>query len=652
MKKIAIFAAAICCTAAASCTTLTSAYAADADIIKFAHQNIAGSQTCYSGDENMAATQTESNIKVSEDGTVSANLDNCTLFAATYSNDILTNLEAVPFTDGTAKLESPSIGMKLMFWDTDNNMKPFINAYTVDSFSKENEDTIVSVTISGGETEVRESQAEKTLEPFTAEALDENGNTVSGVTWSWSITPEIMAVVDNGVVTINSHATAGSVLTLTATAEKNGTSVSAEIKITITTAGDITYSFNEYQLAKNFDTSDSDFVAVGGDGLAGKVISSGNYSNIAVMSNSDKSGSGYFPYGNGLVSSGYYLFLGAGGNNGSPLFTIDLPEPAASGKYVNIKFAKPYCTNNGSTNRTNSAPDSAKLINIGSTTIDVQAECEYDKWYTRSIQLNSGIDSISVQLGKWAGLAIEYISVTSEPASGEIIIPEDTAGVKVMCLGDSITEGFTVAGAYRNRLCSLIEADGLNEVVDFIGDRSNGTGYDKDHAGHSGYSIANIPAADDCEGKGRQGITEILDACVGVNKPDVVLLMIGTNDILSLYKLDESKSRLETLVNGIKERMSDDGKIYFATIPYIAENAAYNKTGKTQAELNALIDTFNNGVRDIADSDDAIELVDMNSQIALTDLKDGIHPTDSGYTKMGDYWYLSIKDYLTELILK
>ncbi len=221
-----------------------------------------------------------------------------------------------------------------------------------------------------------------------------------------------------------------------------------------------------------------------------------------------------------------------------------------------------------------------------------------------------------------------------------------------MCLVDSITEGFTVAGAYRNRLCSLIEADGLNEVVDFIGDRSNGTGYDKDHAGHSGYSIANIPAADDCEGKGRQGITEILDACVGVNKPDVVLLMIGTNDILSLYKLDESKSRLEALVNGIKERMSDDGKIYFATIPYIAENAAYNKTGKTQAELNALIDTFNNGVRDIADSDDAIELVDMNSQIALTDLKDGIHPTDSGYTKMDDYWYLSIKDYLTELILK
>ena len=169
MKKIAIFAAAICCTAAAYCTALTSAYAADCDIIKFAHQNIAGSQTCYSGDENMAATQTESNIKVSEDGTVSANLDNCTLFAATYSNDILTNLEAVPFTDGTAKLESPSIGMKLMFWDTDNNMKPFINAYTVDSFSKENEDTIVSVTISVGETEVRESQAEKNGTSVSAE---------------------------------------------------------------------------------------------------------------------------------------------------------------------------------------------------------------------------------------------------------------------------------------------------------------------------------------------------------------------------------------------------------------------------------------------------------------------------------------------------
>lgn len=513
-----------------------------------------------------------------------------------------------------------------------------------------NEQTLTSVEISGGQTEVRETQGEKILEPFTAKAYDADGAEINGAVWTWSVTPEIMAEVEAGVVTINSHATAGSVLILTAQAEFNGKKVSGTVEINITEAGDMTYGFSEFSEAKTFAISDVSGVPVGNDGITVSAASGNNYSNIAVISSADKSKTGYYPYGSGFVTSGYYMFLGAGGNGSTVVFNIKLPETASSGKYLNIKYAKPQCTNNGSINRTDSAPESEKTISVGNTVIDVQTDCEYDKWYTSSVQLDSGTDTIVIRLGKWAGLAIDHISVTSEPESSEIIIPETDDSVKVMCLGDSITEGFTVAGAYRNRLCALIEADGMDSVIDFIGDRSNGTGYDMDHAGHSGYAIADIPAAEDCEGKGRNGITDEIDSYVGTNSPDMVLLQIGTNDILSQYRLDESKARLETLIEKVKSKLSAEGRIYLATIPYIAENAAYNKTGKSQEELDAQIDAFNSGVREIAEADESVYLVDMNASIELSDLKDGIHPTESGYTKMGDVWYLAIKDRLVELI--
>lgn len=507
-----------------------------------------------------------------------------------------------------------------------------------------------SVVISGGETEVRQSQSDKTLKPFTAQVYDTDGKIINGAVWTWSITPEIKAVVTDGVVTTNAHAVAGDVLTLTAAAEFNGKTASAEISITITEAGDITYSFNSYQLAKGFDTKDVSNVTVGSEGLTASVSSTGNYTNVAVMSSADKSSTGYFPIGDTLSAPGYYLFLGAGGNSGAPVYVINLPEPAGSGKYINIRYAKPECTNNGSTNRTQSAPDSAKTITIGSTVIDVQADCEYGKWYTTSIRLDSGVSDITVKLGQWGGLAIDHISVTAEPESTQIIIPEGSEAIKLMALGDSITDGFTVKGGYRNTLCSLIETDGLNEAVDFVGSGSNGSGYDKDHEGHSGWAIAAVPASEDVEGRGRSGLTENIDTWMSASKPDIVLLMIGTNDVLSLYRLNEAPARLEALIGKIKSKLPENGRIYLATIPYIAENAVYNKTGKTQSELDEIVDSYNSSVKEIAAADDIITLADINTQLTLDNLQDGIHPNADGYAKMGNFWYSLLKqDIITRI---
>src|SRR5215471_3584594 len=71
---------------------------------------------------------------------------------------------------------------------------------------------------------------------------------------------------------------------------------------------------------------------------------------------------------------------------------------------------------------------------------------------------------------------------------------ESNGGVRVMPLGDSITDGFNVPGGYRVGLWQRLVAGGFS--VDFVGSQFNGpaTLGDHDHEGHSGWRIDQIDA--------------------------------------------------------------------------------------------------------------------------------------------------------------
>ena len=57
---------------------------------------------------------------------------------------------------------------------------------------------------------------------------------------------------------------------------------------------------------------------------------------------------------------------------------------------------------------------------------------------------------------------------------------------------------------------------------------------------------------------------------------DIVMLQIGTNDILSLYDLDNAGTRLELLIDKIMSYLPDDGMLFLATIPCMdATNTLY-----------------------------------------------------------------------------
>jgi len=166
---------------------------------------------------------------------------------------------------------------------------------------------------------------------------------------------------------------------------------------------------SEYKEIKAFDRESLSETAIGSTGYKISTNSS-NYNNVVVMNNATKAtNGGYYPYGNGLPDNGYYLFFGSGGNGGVSA-ALTLPETVSAGKYIKITYAKPYATNNGSANRNqdNSADDK---ITVGGEIIDLKANCDFDKWYTTTVKVNSAVSKLDINLGKWGAMAISDIEV-------------------------------------------------------------------------------------------------------------------------------------------------------------------------------------------------------------------------------------------------
>ncbi|MBQ8301250.1 MAG: glycoside hydrolase N-terminal domain-containing protein, partial [Clostridia bacterium] len=145
-----------------------------------------------------------------------------------------------------------------------------------------------------------------------------------------------------------------------------------------------------------------------------------NWNNVVVQ---DKlsTNNGYYPYGSGLADNGYYLFIGSGGNS-SVASMLTLPETIKAGKYIKITYAKPKATNDGSRER--SADNNDNTITVGSEVIDLKTNCEFDKWYTTTVKLDSDVSSISFALGKWSAVAISKIEVLNNADTMELTAEE------------------------------------------------------------------------------------------------------------------------------------------------------------------------------------------------------------------------------------
>jgi lysophospholipase L1-like esterase len=194
------------------------------------------------------------------------------------------------------------------------------------------------------------------------------------------------------------------------------------------------------------------------------------------------------------------------------------------------------------------------------------------------------------------------------------------AALRVMPLGDSITWGVgsSTGNGYRGPLFTTVTGEGY--VPDFVGSGRGGTMTDPDNEGHSGWRIDQIAG--------------IADADLARYKPNVVTLMIGTNDLNQNYQVPTAPDRLHALVDRI---VADDPG---ATV-LLADLILSTSAPVVQAEP-----AYNSAVGQIVQAEQAagrhVSFVDMGA-LTTADLSDSLHPNDSGYQKMAAAWNKGIQ---------
>ena len=190
--------------------------------------------------------------------------------------------------------------------------------------------------------------------------------------------------------------------------------------------------------------------------------------------------------------------------------------------------------------------------------------------------------------------------------------------LKVLTLGDSITEGIMPSdlGGYRDDLWQLLNRGG--DRVDFVGNRSKGIGsFDRDHGGIAGERIDQVEAR--------------VGALLTAYEPDAILLMAGTNDLVQGADAVTAALRMDSLLERITSQQPL-GQIFVATIPMMYDATNNEFVQDYNARLRSLVATKQAEGKRIA-------LVDQFNQLELADLEDGVHPTPEGNGKLAAGWY-------------
>jgi lysophospholipase L1-like esterase len=192
--------------------------------------------------------------------------------------------------------------------------------------------------------------------------------------------------------------------------------------------------------------------------------------------------------------------------------------------------------------------------------------------------------------------------------------------LKIMPLGDSITFGWPdpAYGGYRHLLGSLLANDGYS--VDFVGSQQSGKGAipDPDNEGHPRWTISQIQDGIDTNG------------WLETYQPDLILLHIGTNDIMQ-GQAAAAPARLSALLDDILKRLPQAHIIVAQIIP--------DRQGISRA-----IVAYDAAIPAIVASKGArVSLVDMQHLLTPGDYGDIIHPNDGGYDKLARAWEAAIR---------
>lgn len=204
-------------------------------------------------------------------------------------------------------------------------------------------------------------------------------------------------------------------------------------------------------------------------------------------------------------------------------------------------------------------------------------------------------------------------------------------------LGDSITE----ITCWRSRLWNALQADGVTNSFQFVGSMTNNpqncqgnSGWDMHHEGHSGYTAISIA-------------NNNLQGWLASAKPDVVMFMLGTNDITggrSTSDIMAAYTKMVQLMRASNASMkiivspsSPPPNLRPRLYPPLTQKKvdlvipiSYGD-GSPVNSLNAAIRSWAPG---LSTSASPITIADTNTGFTTGDLRDQVHPNASGDTKI------------------
>lgn len=207
---------------------------------------------------------------------------------------------------------------------------------------------------------------------------------------------------------------------------------------------------------------------------------------------------------------------------------------------------------------------------------------------------------------------------------------------RIMPLGDSITQGINGSLAdeyqsgYRSSLWNLLNNADYN--INLVGSQTEGyalsPSFDYNHEGYAWWTTQNIASH--------------IYGFLANNPTDIILLHIGSNDVSPNQDNSSSVTGLNNILNQIDYYERDYNHPIRVVLTTIIQRTTYHQT----------LRDYNRNLINLANSrianGDKITLIDMEYGTGMvnSDYSDSVHPDNSGYYKMANVWFDSLKNIL------
>lgn len=218
-------------------------------------------------------------------------------------------------------------------------------------------------------------------------------------------------------------------------------------------------------------------------------------------------------------------------------------------------------------------------------------------------------------------------------------MPAIASTPRILCIGDSLTD---TSPGYRGFLYDQLKSEGYD--FEFVGPKKGKApdGGALDHAGYGGYSIGPGPSKADDWSNGKGNIMVNIESYMK-STPDIVVLLIGTNEFFTIGKLQpehnadrDGPKRLAALVDRIHE-LKPEVKVLVGSVMPVEWTKDF-ALGFNGALPELFKDKANTWFVDTAKLA-GFQTGDWS--------KDGLHPSESGYRKLAGVWAQALKPHLT-----